>query len=74
MFKTEPEIGLNIAPLGMNFWATYCHNLKVPISWRFFFLKSTLTNHLKHSNRIRNDQIMVKILTLVQNRALGTGT
>ena len=37
-------------------------------------LKSSLTSHLNHSNRIRNDQVMTKILTLVQNRTLGTGT
>ena len=48
--------------------------MKVPISWRFFFLKSSLTCHLNHSNRIRNDQFMAKILTRVQNRTLGTGT
>ena len=37
-------------------------------------LKSSLTSNLNHSNRIRNDQVMAKILTLVRNRKLGTGT
>ena len=42
--------------------------------FRVFSLKSSLTKNLNHSNWIRSDQVMVKILTLVQNRALGTGT
>ena len=37
-------------------------------------MKSSLTSHLNHSNWIRNDQVMAKILTLVQNRTLGAGT
>ena len=39
-----------------------------------FSLKSSLTSHLNYSNWIRNDQVMTKTLTLVQNRTLGTGT
>ena len=33
-----------------------------------FSLKSSLTSHLNHSIRIRNDQVMTKILKLVQNK------
>ena len=40
----------------------------------WFSLKSSLTSNLNHSNQIRNDQVMAKIQTLVQNKALGTGT
>ena len=49
--------------------------MKVPSSgWFFFSLKSIVTSNLNHSNRIRNEQVRAKILTLFQNRALGIGT
>ena len=49
-------------------------NLKIPISRRFFSLKSNLPSNLNHSIWTRNDHVMTKTLTLVQNRTLGTGT
>ena len=36
-----------------------------------FSLKSSLPSHLNHSIQILNDQVMAKILTLVQNRMTG---
>ena len=42
--------------------------MKVPISCVLFFLKSILTSHLNHSSRIRNDQVMAKLLKMVQNK------
>ena len=39
-----------------------------------FSLKSSLPRNLKHSIRIRNDHVMAKTVTLVQNKTLGTGT
>ena len=44
-----------------------------------FSLKSSLISNLNHSNRIRNDQVMVKIRTLVKTEhqwqnTFGTGT
>ena len=40
----------------------------VYVSGFLFSLKSSLTSHLNHSIRIRNDQVMAKILKLVQNK------
>ena len=48
--------------------------MNIPIHGYLFSLKSSLSNHLNHSNRIINDQVMAKTLTLVQNRTLGTST
>ena len=39
-----------------------------------FSLKSSLLSKLNHSIRIKNDHVMTKALTLVQNITLGTGT
>ena len=71
MFKLKPEFGLHMAPLRVNFWATYSHNLMMSISYVWFSLKSILIGHLNHPNRIRNEQVMAKIQKLVEtgNRA-----
>ena len=60
------EMGLHIAPLGVNFWAIYTQNLEIPIKYVLLSLKSILSNHLNHSNRIRNEQVMAKLQKLVE--------
>ena len=61
MFKLKPEFGLHMAPIQVNFWATYSHNLTMSILYGWFSLKSILIGHLNHPNRIRNEQVMAKI-------------
>ena len=44
----------------------------MPVLLVLFSLKSILRNHLNHSNRIRNEEVMAKIQKLVEtgNRAV----
>ena len=40
--------------------------MEIPIKYVWFSLKSILIGHLNHSNRIRNEQVMTKILNLLK--------
>ena len=63
MFKTETRIWLEHVPTLIEFLGD---NWTIPILYVLFYLNSILIIHLNHSNRIRNEQVMVKIRRLVK--------
>ena len=73
MFKTEIRVWLAHSPTLSEFLGHLDPDFDDAYFFGLFSLKSILIDHLNHSNRIRNEQVMAKIRKLVETRNRASG-